>query len=191
MLLGRAARLMVVAVCCLFVFAACGGDDNEENPTATAEPEQTASSTIDEPVSASPPVQTASPAAARPGVAAPIASPAAGGEGTPRGSAVGATVVLTDFRVSLFQTLFTVGQPYTFAVENNGNVAHAIVIELKGAQNEPLESGGRRAEILEVPAGGRATLTWTFDEPGYYQLACHRDGHYERGMVQNTIVVTE
>ncbi|MGH2531224.1 MAG: multicopper oxidase domain-containing protein [Thermomicrobiales bacterium] len=187
--MGRTARLMIVALGCLLAVVACGGDDDEANPTATAESEMTATPAIDEPVSASPPALPVTPAAASPVVSDAMASPAAGGEGTPLAEALGATVVLTDYRIGLFQSTFIVGQPYTFVVENNGSEAHAFVIEPKGADNQPLESNGRRAEIVDVPAGGLATLTWTFDEPGEYQLACHRDGHHERGMVQDAIVV--
>jgi uncharacterized cupredoxin-like copper-binding protein len=186
----RSARVLTLAIGCLVALAACGGDDDDPSPTATSPAQATATETIAEPTSIASPAPIASPPVASPVVAEVSASPVAGA-GTAQPASQGATVVLTDYRVSLFQTSFVVGQPYTFVVENNGGQVHAFVIEQKGAQNQPLESDGERAEIVEVPAGGRATLLWTFDEPGEYQIACHRDGHYERGMVLDNIVVEE
>lgn len=189
MSVGRAVRLFVVMCGSVLLLAACGGDDDEEEtPTATSAPVSTATATTAASPIASPATMVASPATS-PVSSTPVASPAIGGASGSPVAASGATVILTDYRISLFQSSFTVGQPYTFVVENNGSETHELVIEAKGAVDQPLEADGRRAEIVEVPGGGMATLTWTFDEPGEYQLACHRDGHYERGMVQEAIVV--
>ncbi len=57
------------------------------------------------------------------------------------------------------------------------------MIEPSGAVDKPLESGGRKAEVEDIAPGDRGTLTWTFTEPGRYQLACHKPGHFEQGMV--------
>lgn len=100
------------------------------------------------------------------------------------------TVTLTEFAITSSLTTLQVGTPYSFVVTNNGSIAHEILIEPAGAVDEPLEAGGREAEIEEedLPAGASATLEWTFTEAGDFQLACHVVGHYEAGMVLPIVV---
>jgi uncharacterized cupredoxin-like copper-binding protein len=113
--------------------------------------------------------------------------------GTP--SAAGATqpitvpVSLVEMTITPAQTTFKVGQPYTFVVTNNGTIEHEMVIERRGAVDQALEANGQEAEAADLDPGQTKTLTWTFTEPGDYQLACHIPGHYEAGMV-TAITVT-
>ena len=120
----------------------------------------------------------ASPAASP--VASPAATPAAAGE---------VAVTLQEFAVLASATTFAVGQEYTFVATNAGGFPHEMVIEPAGGNDEPLEADGQAAEIEGIEPGQSASLTWTFTEPGTYQIACHVRDHYPRGMVV-TIRVT-
>jgi uncharacterized cupredoxin-like copper-binding protein len=71
-----------------------------------------------------------------------------------------------------------------------GGFPHELYIERAGANGEPLEADGAEAEIGPFEPGEGGTLTWTFTEPGIYQLACHVQQHYPNGMAL-TITVTE
>jgi uncharacterized cupredoxin-like copper-binding protein len=122
----------------------------------------------------------------------------AGGLATPMSGtlrAAGATqpitvpVALVEMTITPAQTTFKVGQPYTFVVTNNGATEHEMVIERRGADDQALQANGQEAEAADLDPGQTKTLTWTFTEPGAYQLACHVPGHYEAGMV-TAITVT-
>lgn len=122
---------------------------------------------------------TASPVAA-PGLA-PVTTPSAANE---------VTVSLTEFTIAASQTEFKVGETYTFVVQNIGQFPHEMYIEPAGAVGEPLEANGEEAEIEPMDGGASGTLTWTFTEPGTFQIACHVRSHYPMGMAL-TIQVTE
>jgi uncharacterized cupredoxin-like copper-binding protein/predicted ester cyclase len=95
-------------------------------------------------------------------------------------------VVLLDlFEFGITATPLTLqsGQEYTFVAHNSGQMVHEVVIEPAGAIDEPLEDGEMESEIEDIGPGETAEMTWTFDEPGDYQYACHIPGHYELGMV--------
>jgi predicted lipoprotein with Yx(FWY)xxD motif/uncharacterized cupredoxin-like copper-binding protein len=114
--------------------------------------------------------------------ASPEASPVA--EGTP------VTITLSEFKVELSQTEFVVGETYTFEVENAGTFPHEAVIELRGAEDEPLEMNGEESELEPIEPGTTGSFTWTFTEAGDFQIACHVGEHYQNGMVTD-ITVTE
>ncbi|HET8523631.1 MAG TPA: plastocyanin/azurin family copper-binding protein [Thermomicrobiales bacterium] len=115
-------------------------------------------------------------------VASPVASPSASPAGSP--SANGSVAIgLSEFTVTASTTTFKVGQTYTFTATNEGQFTHEMVIEKAGVEDEPLETNGHEAEAEDIEPGQSGTLTWTFTEPGKYQIACHRGQHYENGMV--------
>ena len=91
-------------------------------------------------------------------------------------------VSLTEFTIEISTTTFAAGQEYTFNVTNNGEFPHQFVIEAVGAVYEPLEANGQEAEVETLDPGASATLTWTFADPGLYQVACHVRTHYPMGM---------
>lgn len=106
-------------------------------------------------------------------------------------AAADAAVTLADFSVTAETGTIKVGQPVTFAVSNAGPSVHELVLEKAGDVDVPLEQAdGTAAEIEDIEAGGSGELTFTFSEPGTYQLACHIEGHFEAGMV-TTFEVTE
>jgi len=106
---------------------------------------------------------------------------------TPTTEPVCVGVIEGDFYVRPQRTTFQVGQPYVFAVGNEGAAVHEFVIEPAGKVDEPLEAEvngeDRESEIEDIAPGQSAELEWTFTEPGRYQFACHIPGHYEAGMV--------
>jgi uncharacterized cupredoxin-like copper-binding protein len=91
-------------------------------------------------------------------------------------------VTLSEFSIQASQTTFEAGKTYTFDVTNAGTVNHEMVIEPADVVDQPLDNGGHPAEVADLAPGKQGTLTFTFTEPGKYQIACHEPGHYQHGM---------
>lgn len=98
-------------------------------------------------------------------------------------------ITIGEFTIEADQLTLTAGQEYTFVVTNQGQLIHEVVIEPAKSTDEPLEVGDRESEIEDIAPGTSPELTWTFEEPGMYQFACHIPGHYEQGMVLEFEVV--
>lgn len=98
-------------------------------------------------------------------------------------------VGLGEFFITTSMPTLDVGKAYTFMAMNSGQMVHELVIEPAGAEDEPLEADDRESEIEDIGPGTNAELTWTFEEAGMYQFACHIEGHYEAGMVLEFEVV--
>ena len=94
-------------------------------------------------------------------------------------------VTLADGVITPDAASFAVGTAYTFEVVNKGALTHEFIIEKAGAVDEPLEADDKEAELEDVEPGKATSLTWTFAEPGNYQLSCHLMDHYQRGMATN------
>jgi uncharacterized cupredoxin-like copper-binding protein/predicted ester cyclase len=109
------------------------------------------------------------------GIGAPTGSTQAGGEPI--------AVTMTEFSIDLASTTLHADRPYTFVVTNEGTVPHEFVIEQAGAVHDPLVDDEREAMTEPIAPGTSGSLSWTFTEPGAYQLACHEPGHYEAGQV--------
>ncbi len=97
-------------------------------------------------------------------------------------------VKLTEFKIELDKTSIPAG-PVKFIVDNAGTVEHEMVLENVGDVDKPFEANGKEGEAPDIEPGKSATLEWTLDKPGQYQLGCHIPGHYEAGMV-TTFTVT-
>lgn len=110
--------------------------------------------------------------------ATPQASPVAS-----NGDEFTVNIGLWEFGIAADRMTLTAGEEYTFVVTNSGMMIHELVIEPAGTIDEPLEKDDEESEIEDIEPGGTAEMTWTFDEPGAYQYACHIPGHYELGMV--------
>ena len=96
----------------------------------------------------------------------------------------GPTVVhlkLTEYAITMDKTSVPAG-PIKFEIQNMGTIAHEVVIEPNGANDKAFELNGIAAEARDIAPGKSATLDWTLDQPGTYQLGCHTPGHYEKGM---------
>ena len=105
-------------------------------------------------------------------------------------SASAVSVILTDYRMASFTTVFTVGQTYTFTISNNGAIAHGFTIEPEGATNQPLTNGGLSAFIDVINPGETKTLTWTFTAAARLQIASHLNDDYTRGMVKTGLAAS-
>jgi plastocyanin len=149
-------RYAVVAAAAMVAFAAGCGGDPDTAPT--------------------PPVGTPAPPATPPGE--PPSPPAADEDGDSE-DAVTVTVGLADFSIDLSEETFTPGT-YTFVVEQQGAMAHALAIEGPGVAEE--------TGIIN-PGGPAEELTVTL-EPGTYELWCPVANHRQMGMAL-TIEVTD
>jgi len=118
---------------------------------------------------------------------AALSAAACGGAKTPAGPTE-VHVQLNEFEVEMDKTSIPAG-PVKFIFENVGVVTHEAVLEAAGDNDKPFEAGGKESEAEDIEPGKSATLEWTIDTPGQYQLACHVEGHYENGMV-TTFTVT-
>jgi uncharacterized cupredoxin-like copper-binding protein len=98
-------------------------------------------------------------------------------------------VGLGEFFITTSMPMLDVGTPYTFMAMNTGTMVHELVIEPAGAADEPLEKDGVESEIEDIAPGTNGEMTWTFEDAGMYQFACHIEGHYEAGMVLEFEVV--
>ena len=102
-------------------------------------------------------------------------------------------VKLSEFKVEMDKTSIPAG-PVKFIIDNVGALEHEVVLEPAGVNDEPFEANGKESEAEEIEPGKSATLEWTIDKAGQYQLACHvnKDNadHYAAGMVI-TFTVTE
>ena len=98
------------------------------------------------------------------------------------------SVILGDFFIRTGNPVLKAGETYTFVATNTGQAVHELIIEPAGALDEPLEANGMESEIEDILPGTTQSITWTFDEPGEYQLSCHLPGHFEAGMVVTFVV---
>lgn len=101
-------------------------------------------------------------------------------------------VKMSEFKLEMDKTSIPAG-PVKFVFENAGQVTHEAVLEPAGANDEPFEANGKESEVEDVMPGQTATLEWTIDQPGEYQLGCHinnnGEDHFALGMV-TTFTVT-
>lgn len=66
-------------------------------------------------------------------------------------------------------------KPVKLVLRNVGKIEHNVVISAPGA-------GGDRAQV-DAGAGQTASVEFTPQEPGLYEIACTLPGHREAGMV--------
>lgn len=120
-----------------------------------------------------------------------LSAPASTPQASPVAASGDANTVMIDlweFGISADPMTLTAGEEYTFVVTNSGMMVHEMVIEPAGVIDEPLESGEEESEIEDIQPGDTAEMSWTFEDAGAYQYACHIPGHYELGMVLEFVV---
>ena len=116
---------------------------------------------------------------------------ATGGYGAAAASAPTVQVSLVEFRITPSVTTVPAGQ-VTFAVRNQGRVAHEMVIVQTDAAPNMLKldadgdadesgNGPKIGEVDDVGPGKTASETFTL-KPGHYVLFCNQPGHYQMGM---------
>ncbi len=98
-------------------------------------------------------------------------------------------VDLSEFKVNMGSRVLPAGTPITYTFKNAGSVVHEVVIEKAGAVDEALEVNGEALEAEDIQNGENRSVTWAVGDAGDYQLACHKPGHYEGGMVQKFTLV--
>lgn len=106
----------------------------------------------------------------------------------PKAASPVVNVTLSEYKIVLDTTSIPAG-PVTFAIKNTGSLTHAFLLEPAGARNEPFELNGKKSQTGDIAAGETATLEWTIDSAGEYQLTCYTPGHFEQGMT-TTFTVT-
>jgi uncharacterized cupredoxin-like copper-binding protein len=89
-------------------------------------------------------------------------------------------------RFELASFRFSPGETVTFVVENTDPIDHEFILGDEAVQLAH-ERGTEafhppRPGEMTVPAGERATTTFTFGGPGELLLGCHLPGHYAYGM---------
>lgn len=96
------------------------------------------------------------------------------------------SVVLDEWKLVPSRTAVPAGR-VTFAVRNEGSLAHELVVlrSDRRAGKLPVKGGkaveaGRRGRISKIPAGASRRLTLTL-RPGKYVLLCNLLGHYQAG----------
>jgi len=97
-------------------------------------------------------------------------------------------VDLNEYTITMDKTSIPAG-PVKFVFHNTGSLTHEAVLEPSGVNDEPFSANGKESEAENIEPGQSATLEWTIDTPGDYQLGCHTPGHYEQGMF-TTFTVT-
>ena len=101
------------------------------------------------------------------------------------------TVEAGDFYIKPSQTIFKVGVPYHFVLNNVGKVPHEIMVmpvvspSSGMTMTEMDEMSLGMFEEEDFPAGATGSFDLTFTKPyaaGELEFACHVAGHYEGGM---------
>ncbi len=78
------------------------------------------------------------------------------------------------------------GTRVRFVVVNDDPIHHELItggpdVHLRHARGTEAEHPSIPGEVTVGP-DGTAVTTFTFDEPGVFEFACHLPGHYEYGM---------
>ena len=81
------------------------------------------------------------------------------------------------------------GEVVTFRLINEGNLVHDFTLGDQATQDEHeaemAEMNGMvhdEPNVVTIPAGETAELTWEFGETGTVLIGCHQPGHYAAGM---------
>ena len=89
------------------------------------------------------------------------------------------------------------GETVTFRLINEGNLDHDFTLGDQATQDEHEAemaemSGMNHSEpnVILVPAGEIAELTWKFGESGMVLIGCHQPGHYAGGMTGQVTIET-
>jgi plastocyanin len=113
----------------------------------------------------------------------------AGGDPPPPTMGPGDVTVEIDVEHSLYATTelrVVEGTRVRFVVVNGDPIAHELIVGPPDVHAR--HASGTEAEHPSIPgevsvgAGLTAVTTFTFDEPGTFEFACHLPGHYEYGM---------
>ena len=78
------------------------------------------------------------------------------------------------------------GTTVTFILRNTDPIDHEFIlgdenVQVRHEAGTEAHHGAKPGET-SVPAGGEASTTYTFSEPGTLLIGCHLPGHYDYGM---------
>src|SRR5436190_24399810 len=79
-------------------------------------------------------------------------------------------VKLSEFKIEMDKTSIPAG-PVKFIIDNAGMVVHEVVLEPAGADDKPMESGGKESEVENIETGKSDSTDWNLDKTGPYQPA--------------------
>jgi len=133
------------------------------------------------------------------GSGAPQAGPVDSGALTPD-AAGNVALQMQDIKFDTTTLTVDAGRTVEFHFTNTGKVPHDAFIGDAAAQADhekemaamagmPGMSHSADEPAVTVAPGTTATLTYTFDTPGTYEIGCHQPGHYAAGM-KITVTVT-
>ncbi|MFZ5824471.1 MAG: cupredoxin domain-containing protein [Bacillota bacterium] len=86
------------------------------------------------------------------------------------GETVGIQVTLSDYAIATSPYEVKRGDQVTMTIQNVGKVAHELEIE------------GYDLEVEDIQPGQTHKLTFKATRAGTFELVCHLDDHYQRGM---------
>ena len=86
------------------------------------------------------------------------------------GETVGIQVTLSDYAIATSPYEVKRGDQVTMTIRNVGAVAHELEIE------------GYDLEAEDIQPGQTRELTFKATQAGTFELVCHLDDHYQRGM---------
>jgi len=117
--------------------------------------------------------------------------------GSPRAATRTIEVRMTDtMRFTPSSIQVKEGETIRFVVANRGRQKHEMVIGTRKVLDAHAALMRRFPTMehddddgVEVHAGGRKNLVWTFNRPGEFAFACLIPGHYEAGMIGTIKVV--
>lgn len=123
-------------------------------------------------------------------------------------------IELTEFAIHSPISVFKVGTPYRFIINNPGAINHEFVLVAEGEEHHMQTEGqhGHYADDGEhghddghgdghntsgmlhvgesqLTPGASVTIEHTFTEPGEYEFGCYLPGHYAAGMYTKISVV--
>lgn len=85
------------------------------------------------------------------------------------------------------------GTPVRFVVVNRDPINHELIVGPAQVHDRHRDGTERRHRAVpgevSVPALQRGVTTYTFDDPGAVEFACHLPGHYDYGMRGDVEVV--
>lgn len=117
-------------------------------------------------------------------------SAAVDGGATPTGSTT-VDIAMEDIKFEQATLTVRTGDTIDFRFTNIGQVPHDAFVGDTAAQMEHEtemaemgDAGGHDEEeaAVVVQPGDSGELSYTFDEPGTYEVGCHQPGHYAAGM---------
>lgn len=125
-------------------------------------------------------------------------------------------IELTEFAIESPLTVFKVGTPYRFVINNPGAINHEFVVLAEGeehhmegaatvaedghadahagdhghgAHSEDAVGGMLHVGMSQLTPGASVTIEHTFTETGEYEFGCYLPGHYAAGMFAKISVV--